>query len=362
MKLWQKHCETQRKEHPLTYLFWECSLRCNLSCQHCGSSCGPNNINSDELSAAEIKQAFKTIADDFDAKKITIAVTGGEPLLRRDLFEVMGYASELGFSWGMVSNGTMITPEVIDKMQKAGMSAISISLDGAEANHNWLRNGRDVFARAINGIKLLVAAKTFDVEAITCVNQNNYNELDDIHRLLHGLGVDRWRMITISPVGRAKNNPKLFLSGRQFHDLLEYIKNKRLDKINKPVAGYCDEGFLGLNMEGEVRDQLFYCWAGIHIGGILFNGDIASCPILPREYVRQGNIRQDRFSEVWNNKYQLFRDRAWRKCGECKDCSWWEFCEGNSLHLWNFGENKLTMCNYNLINGKEPEQKNNAAL
>jgi len=356
LKLWQKYCEIQRKKHPLTYLFWECSLRCNLACQHCGSSCGPERINKDELATEEIKNVFRTIAEDFNPKQIMIAVTGGEPLLRRDIFEVMRYANELGFSWGMVTNGTLITPEIVSQMQKAKMSTISVSLDGLEKNHNWLRRSQNAFKNTVKGLELLVASNNFElVEVITCVNQRNLNELEEIYQLGSDLGIDAWRLFTISPIGRAKNNPELFLNGQQFYYLLEFIKKERKNK-KKLKPSFSDEGFLGLEYEGEVRDQLFYCWAGISVGSILYNGDIAACPILPREYTRQGNVRQDRFSEIWNNKYELFRERNWRKCGDCKNCSWWEFCEGNSLHLWNFVDNKLTLCNYNLINQERSYQ------
>jgi len=130
LKLWQKYCENQRTKHPLTYLFWECTLKCNLGCQHCGSSCGLENKSQEELSTDEIKNVFASIAKDFDPKQIIIAVTGGEPLLRKDLFEVMKYANELGFSWGMVTNGTLLSTKIVEKMKEAIMSTISISLDG----------------------------------------------------------------------------------------------------------------------------------------------------------------------------------------------------------------------------------------
>jgi radical SAM protein with 4Fe4S-binding SPASM domain len=203
---------------------------------------------------------------------------------------------------------------------------------------------------------LLTSSKSFnEVEAISCVNQNNFNELEEIHKLCNELGVDKWRLFAISPVGRAKDNAKLFLDGQQWAYLLKYIKDKRT-RQEKPEVSFCDEGFLGLEYEGEVRDQLFYCWAGVRVGSILYNGDIAACPILPREYAKQGNVRQDRFSEVWDNKFNLFRDRDWRKSGKCKGCEWWEFCEGNSLHLWDFNEGKLRLCNYDLINQERSDR------
>ncbi len=353
LKLWQKYCQIQLIKHPLSYLFWECTLRCNLNCRHCGSSCGPERVSKEELSTEEIKNAFRTVAEDFNPKKITIAVTGGEPLLRKDIFEVMRYASELGFSWGMVTNGTLITPEIVNQMRKAKISTVSVSLDGLENSHNWLRKNKSAFKRTVDGIKLLVSSKSFNaIEIISCINQVNFEELKLIYQMCKNLGVDKLRISTISPIGRAKGNSKLFLNGNQLLYLLKYIKNKRKKK-NKPEVSFCDEGFLGLEYEGEVRDQLFFCWAGIRVGSILYNGDIAACPNLSREHTRQGNVRQDRFSEIWKKKYELFRNRNWRKCGYCKNCTWWEFCEGNSIHLWNFESNQPTLCNYNLINRKK---------
>lgn len=354
LKLWQKYCERQREKHPLTYLFWECTLRCNLVCRHCGSSCGPQQINKDELTTDEIKNVFNSIAEDFNPKQIMIAVTGGEPLLRKDIFEVMKYVYSLGFSWGMVTNGTLITSEIINQMKEAGMSTISVSVDGLEKSHNWLRYNNS-FKKTVRGLELLITSKCFKIiEVITCVHQRNLNELEKIYQFLIELRIDKWRLFTITPVGRAKNNPELSLNCQQFRYLLEFIKSKRREK-KKLKPSFCDEGFLGTEYEGEVRDQLFHCWAGINVGSILYNGEIAACPILPREYVRQGNVRRDRFSKIWNTKYQIFRDRNWRKQNECKNCLWWEFCEGNSLHLWDFKRNKLMLCNFNLINEQKIE-------
>jgi len=350
LKLWQKYCDSLREKHPFSYLFWECTIKCNLSCKHCGSSCGPELNNNNELSFEEIKKAFFDIAQDFDAKKIMVAVTGGEPLLRRDIFEVMEYASNLGFKWGMVTNGTLIDSNIIDKLARAGMSTISVSLDGLEKSHNWLRGRPDTFKKTIRALKLLKDSNQFKVvEAITCVNQLNISELEQIYRLCEELNLDAWRLFIISPIGRAAQTSELFLNGKQLRYVLEFIKNKRREN-RKMKVDFCDEGFLGTEYEGSVRDQLFQCWAGITVGSILYNGDIAACPILPREHLKQGNIKQDKFADIWNTKFGIFRDRNWRKVDQCQECAQWDFCQGNSLHLWDFNKRKLTLCHYNLLN------------
>jgi radical SAM protein with 4Fe4S-binding SPASM domain len=349
LKLWQKYVEKQQREHPLTYLFWETTLRCNLKCRHCGSSCGPDQKRKDELQTEEIKGVFKEISQDFDPQKIMVAVTGGESLLREDLFEVMEFASGLGFAWGMVTNGTLITPKIVSKLRRAGMRTVSVSLDGLQESNDWLR-GKGAFKKAVRGIKLLVGADCFSVvEVITCVNQKNFAELQKIYKLCQDLGVTAWRLFVISPVGRAKGQGRLFLKKKQWRELLDFVRQKRRDKKTQIRVSFCEEGFLGPGFEGEVRDQLYYCAAGINVGSVLYNGEIASCPILPREWAGQGSVRKDRFAKVWSEKFKLFRDRSWCRRGKCRKCFWWDFCLGNSLHLWDFGKKTLDLCHLELL-------------
>ena len=95
-------------------LFLEVTLRCNARCEHCGSSCG-DKIVSDEISAEDLKRTLFEIAQHYDAHDVLLNVTGGEPLIRKDLFEIMDYANKLGFRWGMTSNGMLITDEILEK-------------------------------------------------------------------------------------------------------------------------------------------------------------------------------------------------------------------------------------------------------
>jgi radical SAM protein with 4Fe4S-binding SPASM domain len=109
-------------------------------------------------------------------------------------------------------------------------------------------------------------------------------------------------------------------------------------------------GFLGYDFEGEVRRRYFMCGAGITVGSILANGDMFVCPNVPRrKELIQGNVRRDRFGEVWNKKYEFFRDKERTKCDGCLKCDHWDSCLGNSLHLWNFQDNKPKMCHVDLI-------------
>jgi radical SAM protein with 4Fe4S-binding SPASM domain len=342
LKMWQDRLEKERKEHRLRYLFWETTRACNLRCRHCGSDCSV--AKPDELTTGEIKSAFQSIASDFDAGSIMVAVTGGEPLLRKDLFDVMGYASGLGFKWGMVTNGMLVNEEVVERCRRAGMGTVTVSVDGLKEAHEYIRKGSS-FERAIEALKLFKGHFRV-VQATTCVSQYNIGDLQGLYELFGGLGIDEWRMLTVNAIGRAKDDPKFVLRPAQLRSLLTFIAERRREKGLRTT--FEEEGFLGLEFEGKVRDSLFYCPAGINIAGILANGDIGACPNLPEELV-QGNVRKDRFKDVWENGYHNMRFLEWKRLGPCLPCDWWEFCRGNSMHLWDFKAGMPSMCHLQVL-------------
>ena len=118
---------------------------------------------------------------------------------------------------------------------------------------------------------------------------------------------------------------------KQFVELFDFIKDTRKEgEIN---ASYGCEGFLG-KYEAEVRDEFFFCRAGISIGSVLADGSISACPNLRDNFI-QGNIYKDNFVEIWNNKFQKMRDRSWTKTDKCNLCKYFDYCEGSGLHLRN---------------------------
>ncbi len=351
LKMWQDRLEKERKEHRLRYLFWETTRACNLRCRHCGSDCSV--AKPDELATDEIKAVFQSIASDFDAGSIMVAVTGGEPLLRKDLLDVMGYASSLGFKWGMVTNGMLVDAEVVEKCRQAGMSTVTVSVDGLKEAHEYIRKGGS-FERTIEALKLFKRSGYFSVvQATTCVSQYNIGDLPGLYELFSGLGIDEWRMLTVNPIGRAKEDPKFMLRPLQLRSLLNFIAERRREKGLRTT--FEEEGFLGVEFEGKVRDALFYCPAGINIASILSNGDIGACPNLPEEFV-QGNVRKDRFKDVWENGYHNMRYLEWKRRGPCIRCAWWEFCRGNSMHLWDFSAGMPSMCHLQVLEESRHEQ------
>lgn len=333
-----------RRSHPLRYLFWEATLNCNFNCRHCGSRASRQKHYDNELSTQEIKDVFKSIAAKTNAKDIMIAVTGGEPLLRPDLFEVMSYAHSLGFSWGMVTNGFLISPKIVEKMHQSGMSTIVISIDGIGKVHDDFRQTPGSYKKAIEAVKLLTKSKYFaNVQITTTIHQKNIADLEKMYTEFLPLGIQSWRVMNIDPIGRAMDNQKLLLKPNDLKVLLDFIKQKR---CYSPIdVTYDCTGFLGNKYERRVRNWFFYCSTGITTASILHEGDIFVCPNVPRlPKLIQGNVRKNDFYDIWQKKFQIYRESNRTSCSGCKKCSHWLECRGGSFHLWDFDKNEPKFC------------------
>jgi len=345
LKLHTKHKKNETRLHQLNYIFWECTLRCNLNCKHCGSDCTRDSITPD-MPAIDFLKALDQLNGIINyPNKTMIVLTGGETLLRNDIEELGLKLYEKGFPWGIVTNGMLLNKQRLVSLMKSGMRAITISLDGMEASHNWMRGSGKSYNRALAAIKLLPQTENLEYDVVSCVNRRNFNELSQIRDLLVDIGVKEWRVFTITPIGRAKEQVDLQLEPHQFKALFNFIKKTRQE--NKIKLNYGCEGFLG-SYEGEVRDNFFFCHAGINIASVLVDGSISACPNLRDNFI-QGNIYKDNFADVWQNKYQKYRDRSWTKTGICSDCEFYKHCEGNGMHLRDSKTGDLLICHLKKI-------------
>ena len=325
----------------MSYLFWECTRRCNLQCLHCGSDCSSNS-NTVDMPFEDFLRAILPLKKVYKPNSITVAITGGEPLLRKDLDQCGRSLREHGFRWGIVTNGYGYTPDVHSRLLAAGMGSITVSLDGLESSHNWLRSNDQSFERAMAALDLISSSESLSYDVVTCVNMRNIGELEKQKEFLISRNIKEWRLFTISPIGRAVNNDDLILSPEHIKQLMEFIVRSKDDKrIN--VSFSC-EAYLG-EYEGKARDAYFFCRAGIHIASVLIDGSISACPNINRCFV-QGNIYRDQFLDVWNNRFQIMRDRKWTKAGICLDCQEYKNCTGGAMHLWNEKKDTIMTCLY----------------
>lgn len=329
--------------HEMDTLFWECTLRCNLSCRHCGSDCKAS-AEIPDMPAEDFLKVVRQIAPQIEPNRTMVIFTGGEALLRRDLEACGLELYRMGFPWGLVSNGLLLDRRRLDSLLAAGLHSITISLDGFEEDHNWLRRHPKSYANALNAIRLLAQEKEIVWDVVTCVNRKNIASLPQFKEMLIEAGVKEWRIFTIFPSGRAAELPELQLSDKEFTAVLDFIRDTRRE--GRIRLDYGCEGFLG-NYEGEVRNGFYQCHAGVSVASILADGSISACPSIRADF-HQGNIYEDDFMEVWNERFQPFRNREWARKGECAACDMFRYCEGNGMHLHD-GEGNLSVCHYRRI-------------
>ena len=330
--------------HPLQQLFWESTLRCNVHCLHCGSDCSSSEITPDMPAEDFLRVIDQSVTPHVDPHKVLIIISGGEPLMRTDLAEVGKALKQRGYPWGMVTNGLAMTEKRFKELMASGLRSMAISFDGMKDNHNWMRQHPLAFDGATRAIKLAAATPSLTWDVVTCVNQRTINQLDEMREYLWSIGVRNWRLITIDPMGRAAENPELLLSPEQHRYLLDYIRDRRKEGLH---ISYSCEGFMP-DYEGEIRDYLFHCMAGISVASILIDGSISACTSIRGKYY-QGNIYKDDFWDVWENRFESYRNREWmRKQEPCNNCKLFRYCEGGGMHLRR-EDGSLMLCHHNKL-------------
>ncbi len=348
-KRWSWIQDLEADLHKLRYLFWECTRRCNLNCLHCGSDCGKDDDEAG-LPRPIIEGVLDRIAQAYDASGIVLVTTGGEPLVRKDVMQVLAHAGELGFRLGMVTNGMALDQRRAEQLAEVGLESIVVSLDGPEPIHEWLRDRKGSFRKACRALSACRQVGLPIVEGITCVTPRSIETLEQTYEITRDLGATHWRVFNIFPAGRARDNRDLLLDDDQIRRFVQtMVRLRQRGKEDGVVVNLSEEGFLGWDWEDKVRDTPYFCRAGVNISGIMADGAIAACPNLA-PWMHQGNVREDDFVQVWEQRYELFRDRSWTQEGDCAGCKEWPVCKGNSLHLWDSENKRPHTCHYKVLN------------
>jgi len=326
----------------LRTLVWEATRNCNLSCRHCCIPKADWRIGS-ELTTQQAKRIFAEIAEDLNPKEIHVAITGGEPTLRKDLIEMVKFLSDLSFKTvGVDSNGINYAKDLslLDKLVEAGMTVGTIGVDGLREGYKKTR-GVDYFNKIINVLRYVISkySDMLYLTTFTVVNNYNKNEIPELMEILVDIGLKYARVSPVSKIGRAASvYERLYkLSPQDLYSLLQWIANKREEyKCGKfPMEiELSDDGWCGLKYELLTKsiEHIFFCATGITVASILYDGKISACPHISRDLTIQGDALKERFSDVWNNRFQLFRNKNWLKKGKCKNCEEWLYCRGGPMH------------------------------
>ncbi len=331
-------------EHRLDTLFWECTLRCNLACRHCGSDCRVDPGVADMPLADFLKVLDEEVTPHVDPAEVLVIFSGGEVLVRDDLEEAGAEVTRRGYPWGMVTNGLALTAERLRSLRRAGLRTISLSLDGFEAEHNYIRRNPRSYDRALDALRAIVREPGLTYDVVTCVTGALVPQLEAFRDMLLAEGVRSWRLFSIFPVGRAKDDPTLRMTDAQFREMLDFIRRTRRE--GRIDVSYACEGFLG-GYEAEVRDHFYQCAAGVSIASIRVDGAISGCTSVRADF-HQGNIYTDSFWEVWENRFEPFRNREWARRGVCADCRMFRYCLGGGMHLHG-DDGELLYCHYHRL-------------
>jgi radical SAM protein with 4Fe4S-binding SPASM domain len=299
------------------YVGWDCTRACNLHCLHCGAT---KERYPKELDTGQIKRVINELA----ALRVRMfAATGGEPLLRADMLEVMGYASAKGLKTGIATNGHMIDAELARELQRANVSSIQVSLDGPEGVHNAIRGDRESFKNAVNAIRQLTACGIPILSVATTVTPWNIGALEPLRDLLLELKVRQWRLAIALPIGRA-TLPQLHLNGGQIATLLEFAASNRRH-LNIQIGENLT--FLG-PWERKIRDGPSFCPIGLAACCIGVDGHMRGCPEQPdTPENREGSILESSFAGIWQRGFGKYRARDiverdvyCRRCRARYDC------------------------------------------
>jgi len=216
--------KTRRLPATLRMVAWEVTRSCNLDCVHCraAAACGPY---TGELDTA----ACLRLLDDIAAfSKPVIILTGGEPLLRPDIWEIAAYGDRLGLRMVMATNGTLVTEEAAEKMPAAGIRRVSISLDGPDAtSHDGFRRVTGAFAGALAGIAAMKKAG-MEFQINTTITRDNLAQIREIHDLALNLGAAAHHIFLLVPTGRARELADREISAGQYEETLEWFYEQSL--------------------------------------------------------------------------------------------------------------------------------------
>ncbi|HTZ17751.1 MAG TPA: radical SAM protein [Dissulfurispiraceae bacterium] len=319
------------------WIAWEITRRCNLRCVHCRSS---SEMIVKEHPDFPIEEAFRLLDDIAGYAKPVIVLSGGEPLLRKDVFEIARYGTDKGLRMCMATNGSLVNDDICEKIKASGMRIVSMSLDGASAEvHDDFRNEKGAFAAVMRAAGLF---KKYGIEFIinSSFTKRNEEEIPKVYRLAKEIGATAWYLFMIVPTGRGEEIMNELITKEHYEDILDWHYNMEKDEPEMLVRPTCAPHYYRIVLqkakaEGEKfkRRTLKFstggskgCLAGQLICLIDVDGNVLPCSYFPKP---AGNVRTQSFKDIWENS-ELFRELRDFKSykGKCGKCEYLNVCGG----------------------------------
>jgi len=312
---------------PLRMIAWELTRGCNLACVHCRAS-SERGPYVGELSTRECFRVMDEIAT---IAKPVIILTGGEPLLRADIFDLARYGTGKGFRTVMATNGTLITEDLVKQMKASGIQRISVSLDGPDPEtHDAFRKVKGSFEGSLKGIEI-AKKHGLEFQINTTITKMNLHLIEDILRLAVDLGAAALHIFLLVPTGRGKELQDQEISPLDYEKTLGWFYDQR-DKVSLQLKATCaphyyrilrqrakKEGKKITPKEHGLDAMTRGCLGGISFCFISHIGQVQPCGYLE---LNCGNVREKSFQEIWAAS-EVFRnlrdtDAYQGKCGRCE--------------------------------------------
>ena len=348
---------TYRLEH----VAWEITTACNLRCGHCGSSC--TDKKADELNTDE---ALALIDDIMQLHPREFIFTGGEPFMRKDWYELAKRISCYDTDFKIITNGTLITSEVIRQLADTKVKVVGISLDGTCEQHNRIRNA-NCYILCLKALKMLKDAGIPTAVNTTLVKEN-IGSFQMLKQDLHQAGVVSWQLQPGIASGRMSEHRDWMLAPKDIRRIIDFAYEENL-KDEYPKIFLPDTIGYYSNKEALARRIVYGCggyplWkgcsAGIRSMDILYNGDVTGCLSIRDKSFTEGNVRERRASEIWNDENSF----AWRRqltpqklSGHCRFCKYVEYCLGGCSNMRLCTKGSIYSSNDYCIYHLEKQQK-----
>ena len=312
-------------EYKPLYGVWELTLRCNAHCLHCGSSA--DKKTREELTLERCLRLTEELAELGNERMI---LSGGEPLLRKEWYEIGKALREKGIETGIITNGSLVEKN-LDKLCELGLFAIGFSVDGEEETHDMIRGVEGLHKKVFSAIRELKNREQA-VSIVTSVSKYNINELEKIRNRLYAYKVDAWQLQVASPFGNMCEHGDKVIDKDEYLELANFIVETRdlmMPHVNVQAAdciGYYD------SYEYLLRDAPWQgCQAGMQVIGIEANGNIKGCLSLMWPQYVEGNVKEKSLKEIWNNPDGFAYNRKFsveQLQGKCNGCEHGERCRG----------------------------------
>lgn len=322
---------------------WNTTRQCNLKCMHCYIK-AQAHPQKGELTTDEAKRFIKDLAD---YKVPVILFSGGEPLMRGDLFQLAEYAIGLGLRAVISTNGTLIDEKAAEKIKGIGFTYVGISLDGGRSTNDKFRGQKGAFDKALHAIRILKETGV-KVGLRFTINKHNYKDLPEIFDVIEKEGIPRVCFYHLVYAGRGSDMVKDDLTNTQQREALEYIINKvidfqkrRIDIELLTVDNHADGIYLYLKLKKEGSEKADEVYRLLKANGGNASGvGIACVDNLGFVHADQfwqhysfGNVKERPFGEIWSDTsdpvMKALKNRKGLINGKCSQCAFFDLCNGN---------------------------------